>query len=149
MVAQLAKNSVLTESLQAFRMPSTTPSNVRTVMTLKLPWQCAWVMRRADGWKPRMSSTTLTIRIQLMTCFIRYPVDSFKDPKNELEPKSEMPPWFIVFYEQYVRQRDEMLNMIQRSMPALPSYGHPPPQENALQQKSYFEDDVEQQVDPM
>jgi solute carrier family 39 (zinc transporter), member 1/2/3 len=27
-------------------------------------------------------------------------------------PPSEMPPWFIVFYEQYIRQRLEMMNMI-------------------------------------
>jgi zinc transporter ZupT len=32
--------------------------------------------------------------------------------KSELGPQSEMPPWFIVFYEQYVRQRLEMMNMI-------------------------------------
>ncbi|KAK4145205.1 Zinc/iron permease [Dichotomopilus funicola] len=34
------------------------------------------------------------------------------DDKDELEARSEMPPWFIVFYEQYVRQRLEMMNMI-------------------------------------
>jgi zinc transporter ZupT len=28
------------------------------------------------------------------------------------ESPSEMPPWFVVFYEQYVRQRLEMINMI-------------------------------------
>ena len=33
-------------------------------------------------------------------------------------PASEMPPWFIVFYEQYVRQRLEMMNMIKASAPA-------------------------------
>lgn len=31
---------------------------------------------------------------------------------DELEARSEMPPWFIVFYEQYVRQRLEMMNMM-------------------------------------
>jgi zinc transporter ZupT len=36
----------------------------------------------------------------------------FADNKTELIPQSEMPPWFIVFYEQYVRQRLEMVNMI-------------------------------------
>lgn len=63
-----------------------------------------------------------------------------------------MPPWFIVFYEQYIRQRDDMLNMIQRSIPSLSAYGQQTPaakDQNALQQQSYFEDDVEQQVDPM
>ncbi|KAI3321366.1 Zinc/iron permease [Xylariaceae sp. AK1471] len=31
-------------------------------------------------------------------------------------PPSEMPPWFIVFYEQYVRQRLEMMNTIKSSV---------------------------------
>ncbi|AEO64330.1 uncharacterized protein THITE_2042204 [Thermothielavioides terrestris NRRL 8126] len=31
---------------------------------------------------------------------------------GEFAVQSEMPPWFVVFYEQYVRQRLEMLNMI-------------------------------------
>jgi hypothetical protein len=35
-------------------------------------------------------------------------------------PPSEMPPWFIVFYEQYVHQRLDMMNMI-RSYAAQPS----------------------------
>lgn len=34
--------------------------------------------------------------------------------ESELPP-SEMPPWFIVFYEQYVRQRMEMVNMIKNN----------------------------------
>lgn len=77
-----------------------------------------------------------------------YPVDNFPFPmtQNELEPKSEMPPWFIVFYEQYVRQRDEMLSMLNRAMPALPNYQQQQPQEPAV---SYFDDDVEKAVDPM
>ncbi|KAL2130138.1 hypothetical protein VTI74DRAFT_6844 [Chaetomium olivicolor] len=36
---------------------------------------------------------------------------------NELAVQSEMPPWFIVFYEQYVRQRLEMMNMIKSMRP--------------------------------
>lgn len=78
-----------------------------------------------------------------------YPVDSFPFPKggsDELEPKSEMPPWFIVFYEQYVRQRDEMIAMLNRAMPAMPTYQQQTtPEQNA----SYFDDDVEQAVDPL
>ncbi|KAJ9165608.1 Zinc/iron permease [Coniochaeta hoffmannii] len=38
--------------------------------------------------------------------------------KSELGPPSEMPPWFIVFYEQYVRQRLEMMNMIRATSQA-------------------------------
>ncbi|KAK0617078.1 Zinc/iron permease [Immersiella caudata] len=45
--------------------------------------------------------------------------DPFAD-KYEMEPRSEMPAWFIVFYEQYVRQRLEMVKMIKASAPAAP-----------------------------
>ncbi|CRK16782.1 hypothetical protein BN1708_011834 [Verticillium longisporum] len=49
----------------------------------------------------------------------RYPYvnDPFRDPDNVVAPPpdSEMPPWFVVFYEQYVRQRLEMMNMINAS----------------------------------
>ena len=79
-----------------------------------------------------------------------YAGDNFEFGKredNELEAKSEMPPWFIVFYEQYVRQRDEMTAMINRAMPALPNYNQPP--NDVEKQQSYFETDVEnQEVDP-
>jgi zinc transporter 1/2/3 len=83
-----------------------------------------------------------------------YPVENFpfpmsKNGTDELDAQSEMPPWFIVFYEQYVRQRDEMLSVMNRAMPALPDYQH----QNAPQQTadvSYFnDDDVEKAVDPM
>jgi zinc transporter 1/2/3 len=80
-----------------------------------------------------------------------YPVDNFPFPKggsDELEAKSEMPPWFIVFYEQYVRQRDEMLSMVNRALPALPNYQQQElPQESA--KVSYFDEDVEKAVDPL
>ncbi len=33
---------------------------------------------------------------------------------------SEMPAWFVVFYEQYVRQRLEMMNMIKAAAPPSP-----------------------------
>jgi len=77
-----------------------------------------------------------------------YPADNFpfpmtKNGSDELDAKSEMPPWFIVFYEQYVRQRDEMLTMLNRTMPSLPNYQQP------AQEVSYFDDDVEKAVDPL
>lgn len=81
-----------------------------------------------------------------------YPGDNFPFPKHEdLDVKSEMPPWFIVFYEQYVRQRDEMVAQMNRVMPAIPQYREPAVQTgDRNQQQSYFEDDVENQaVDPM
>ncbi|KAF1961464.1 Zinc/iron permease [Byssothecium circinans] len=79
-----------------------------------------------------------------------YAVDNFPFPKEDsLDPKSEMPPWFIVFYEQYVRQREEMVNMINRAVPALPNHNNAPSRSDN-QQASYFEDDVENaEVDPM
>ncbi|KAB5511245.1 hypothetical protein GE09DRAFT_726207, partial [Coniochaeta sp. 2T2.1] len=46
--------------------------------------------------------------------------DPFAD-KSEFSPPSEMPPWFVVFYEQYVRQRLEMMNMI-RATTAPPNF---------------------------
>ncbi|KAL5121457.1 hypothetical protein ACEQ8H_000529 [Pleosporales sp. CAS-2024a] len=67
---------------------------------------------------------------------------------EELDGQSEMPPWFIVFYEQYVRQRDEMLSMLNRAIPALPNYlQQRAPQETT--DVSYFDDDVEKAVDAM
>ena len=63
--------------------------------------------------------------------------------------KSEMPPWFVVFFEQYVRQRDEMLGMIQRNVPTLPGYSQKR-DSVAPPQQSYFDDDPESgAVDPM
>ncbi|KAJ2904668.1 uncharacterized protein MKZ38_007409 [Zalerion maritima] len=41
--------------------------------------------------------------------------DPFSDANGVFDPPSEMPPWFVVFYEQYVRQRLEMVNMIKAS----------------------------------
>ncbi|KAF2710814.1 Zinc/iron permease [Pleomassaria siparia CBS 279.74] len=78
----------------------------------------------------------------------------FPSETEKLDAKSEMPAWFIVFYEQYVRQRDEMLVALNRAMPALPQYNQQPSAQmasnkDANQQSSYFEDDVEkQEVDP-
>ncbi|KAK3381657.1 Zinc/iron permease [Podospora didyma] len=37
---------------------------------------------------------------------------------SEIGIQSEMPPWFVVFYEQYVRQRLELLNLIKASEPS-------------------------------
>ncbi|KAH8701195.1 Zinc/iron permease [Phaeosphaeriaceae sp. PMI808] len=88
-----------------------------------------------------------------------YPADNFpfpmgKSASEELDAKSEMPPWFIVFYEQYVRQRDEMLSMLNRAMPNLPNYQQQQPSHthahaHEAADVSYFDDDVEKAVDPM
>ncbi|KKY19549.1 putative fe(2+) transport protein 3 [Diplodia seriata] len=69
---------------------------------------------------------------------------------------SEMPSWFVAFYSQYVRQRDEMLDIIDRRMAStLPSYENK--QASATDQEVSFFDaddhDLEEggegAVDPM
>ncbi|OMP84070.1 Zinc-regulated transporter 2 [Diplodia seriata] len=80
--------------------------------------------------------------------------------KDELamgnQQPSEMPSWFVAFYSQYVRQRDEMLDIIDRRMAStLPSYENK--QASATDQEVSFFDaddhDLEEggegAVDPM
>jgi zinc transporter 1/2/3 len=57
----------------------------------------------------------------------------------EIEAGSEMPPWFIAFYEQYVRQRNDMLSMMQRYGPSLPSYKS----QESIHEKSQVETSTE------
>ncbi|KAK8037873.1 Zinc-regulated transporter 2 [Apiospora phragmitis] len=69
----------------------------------------------------------------------------FNGPNSELDLtlNSEMPPWFVVFYEQYVRQRLEMMNMIKQS-------GIPYREEKQMPVVTESSFDVEgQDVDPM
>jgi len=42
---------------------------------------------------------------------------------ENVEARSDMPPWFVAFYEQYVRQRDAMAAVINANMQRLPAYG--------------------------
>ncbi|KAI1387267.1 Zinc/iron permease [Hypoxylon trugodes] len=66
---------------------------------------------------------------------------------NELDlPQSEMPPWFVVFYEQYVRQRLELINMIRANGPIQPAAETK--QEVVVTEKSMF-DEEGQPIDPM
>lgn len=101
------------------------------------------------------SQTTMAYPTDNKTPWVEntYAGDNFpfgKQDDRELEVKSEMPPWFIVFYEQYVRQRDEMIHAINRTMPALPNYNQPPRDVEKQAQQSYFETDVEDaEVDPV
>ena len=64
---------------------------------------------------------------------------------------TEMPAWFMAFYEQYVRQRDEMYNMITRNMPRLPAYGTQTKEANVSTKElsKFDDDDVEAAVDPL
>ncbi|KAL0941827.1 fe(2+) transport protein 3 [Colletotrichum truncatum] len=47
--------------------------------------------------------------------FPMYPESNNGAPAASSLANSDMPPWFVVFYEQYVRQRMEMMNMIRSS----------------------------------
>ncbi|KAI1772304.1 Zinc/iron permease [Hypoxylon cercidicola] len=78
---------------------------------------------------------------------------------NELDlPQSEMPPWFIVFYEQYVRQRLEIINLVRANAGAQPqpqvqthahAHAHAEgKQEVVVAEKTMF-DEEGQPVDPM
>ncbi|KAI2626944.1 Zinc/iron permease [Hypomontagnella submonticulosa] len=70
---------------------------------------------------------------------------------SELDlPQSEMPPWFVVFYEQYVRQRLELVNMIRANGNAQPQIQSEsrPKQEVIVSEKSMM-DEEGQPVDPM
>jgi zinc transporter 1/2/3 len=63
-----------------------------------------------------------------------------------MQPDSEMPPWFIAFYEQYVRQRDQMMAMVKHYAPSLP-----PTYRNSLSPRSQaeidsYEADTEKQL---
>ncbi|KAH9886560.1 Zinc/iron permease [Xylariomycetidae sp. FL2044] len=69
------------------------------------------------------------------------------DAGNDLDlPASEMPPWFIVFYEQYVRQRLEMMNMIKQQGAYQPIEAKP--QEVQVAEKPMW-DEEGQPVDPL
>lgn len=47
--------------------------------------------------------------------FNRLQPNPFGDDASELAARSEMPPWFVVFYEQYVRQRLELINLMKQT----------------------------------
>lgn len=74
----------------------------------------------------------------------------FTDHGDDFHPPSEMPPWFIVFYEQYVRQRMEMINMI-RSAASQPQITAQPEQQKqqVAAPADWFEDSEGRMVDPM
>ncbi|KEY73677.1 hypothetical protein S7711_07723 [Stachybotrys chartarum IBT 7711] len=71
-----------------------------------------------------------------------------------LDNLSQMPPWFIVFYEQYVRQREETMSQIRslqtRDTPPAPKYEAQPTDVSAFEVSadSPYLDDNGQPVDP-
>jgi zinc transporter ZupT len=74
---------------------------------------------------------------------------------TELQPRSEMPPWFIVFYEQYVRQRMEMMNMIRSQESPAPQYEEEQSSRavidpnNPFADSPYIDTETGQPVDPL
>jgi zinc transporter 1/2/3 len=75
-----------------------------------------------------------------------------------METNSEMPPWFIAFYQQYVRQRDEMQATVRRYAPALPTYRSSTTSRSAMESNAAEEEDARElgvadlehgDVDPM
>ncbi|KAI2608004.1 Zinc/iron permease [Hypoxylon sp. NC1633] len=69
---------------------------------------------------------------------------------SELDlPQSEMPPWFIVFYEQYVRQRLELINMIRATPRLQPSVQPAEPKQEIVVSEKVMMDEEGQPVDPM
>ena len=62
-------------------------------------------------------------------------------------PPSEMPAWFVVFYEQYVRQRMQMMNMIKAQSQA-PALAPAKDQTTVTVTEQPFFDEEGQQVDP-
>ncbi|KAI1769428.1 Zinc/iron permease [Hypoxylon sp. FL1150] len=72
---------------------------------------------------------------------------------NELDlPQSEMPPWFVVFYEQYVRQRLELINLIRASASAQHpqvTQSQPKQQQEVVVSEKSMHDEEGQPIDPM
>lgn len=64
---------------------------------------------------------------------------------NDEKAQSDMPAWFIVFYEQYVRQRLELVKMIQN---AAPSYNYSTSQDQQISRAAESFDTENQTVDP-
>ncbi|CAJ2504774.1 Uu.00g121680.m01.CDS01 [Anthostomella pinea] len=66
-------------------------------------------------------------------------------------PPSEMPPWFIVFYENYVRQRLQMLNMIRANAagPPMPIDSKQQQQHEVVVGETAMYDEEGQPVDPL
>ena len=82
----------------------------------------------------------------------------FADDDDELEPRSEMPPWFVVFYKQYVRQRIELVNMIKAANNQPSSYDEAQLKRNTIDgdnsaaplvDSPYIDVETGQPVDPL
>ncbi|KAK4153088.1 Zinc/iron permease [Chaetomidium leptoderma] len=86
------------------------------------------------------------------------PQNPYADGNGNLVAQSEMPPWFVVFYEQYVRQRLEMVNMIKSAGPQQQQQNSEFPSDNKhqsmiseaplLSDSPYLDVETGQPVDP-
>jgi zinc transporter ZupT len=66
---------------------------------------------------------------------------------SDTEPPSEMPPWFIAFYEQYVRQRDEMVRMVMAPRAnSLPPYSKPLTSSKPSGRSSFSDDSDQESI---
>ena len=77
--------------------------------------------------------------------------------RNSTDPAhpSEMPPWFVVFYEQYVRQRLEMVNLLKSMRPQQQQQQqhHPDPSspkhQTTITTSPYIDTETGQSIDPL
>ncbi|KAI0021820.1 zinc-regulated transporter 2 [Xylariomycetidae sp. FL0641] len=107
------------------RPRATTESSVETVDQINMEKKMAQQMYEESGLRhPNM------------------PVDASLDVQD-----SEMPPWFVVFYEQYVRQRLEMMNMIRGAQQETMAITADDKQDVVVSEKSMW-DEEGQPVDP-
>lgn len=68
--------------------------------------------------------------------FSRLQPNVYGDDASDLANRSEMPAWFIVFYEQYVRQRLEMVNLLKSSSSSSSAAAQPQPQQTAVTERA-------------
>jgi len=78
--------------------------------------------------------------------------DVYSSNNADFLPQSEMPSWFVVFYEQYVRQRLEMVSMIRSATASEPATARPvsmaPKRHTVVVTESPYIDEEGQMVDP-
>ncbi|KAF5675813.1 zinc-regulated transporter 2 [Fusarium heterosporum] len=65
---------------------------------------------------------------------------------KDYDSNSTMPAWFVVFYEQYIRQRSEMMDMIQKTQYSTPAAIDSKP---SVEVTESFFDEENQAVDPV
>ncbi|KAI9706295.1 MAG: hypothetical protein M1820_004870 [Bogoriella megaspora] len=72
-------------------------------------------------------------------------VEQFSLSPPQIDRESEMPPWFIAFYRQYVRQMESISSTLNRYVPQLPEYKAEP----TTQVTEMAGDEEQGRVDPL